>query len=159
MDIMQLRKLRMSPNALLNDFIGSITFIEIGTVKTVYGEGERIDVLLPYKQPDKQDDIVRNVELLQYGNALAKVTIPPQEGDVVLIFNPKNSIVKAKAKPTLTQLACSYYSPIGYKAILLQGLLAEEAKATIQFAKNGALTINCKDKVTINGHLEIAGAN
>ena len=148
----------MSPNLLMTEFISDFQFVEIGTVKTVYGKGKRIDVLLPYKRPDKQEDLLHGVELLQYGNALAKVTIPPQVGDVVLVFLPRSSIADAQAKAEPEQRKISYYNPIGYKAILLQGAIEQNAvKTEITVTDAGALTINCKGEVNINGHLTIAG--
>ena len=113
----------MSPNLLMTEYISDFQFVDIGTIKTVYGEGKRIDVLLPYKRPDKQEDLLHCVELLQYGNAVAKVTIPPQIGDVVLVFLPHSSIADAQAKAEPEQRKISYYNPIGYKANLFSFIL------------------------------------
>lgn len=156
---MQLRKMQMSPNMLMLDFIGTLTFIDIGTVKTVYGKGERIDVLLPYKRPDKQEDLLRGVELLQYGNSTAKVFIPPKTGDSVIVLAPRSAIIDTIANAVPEERVVSHYNPIGYKALLLYGSFDEEPKLDVEITEAGGFNISTKEEVTINGHLTIAGAS
>ena len=159
MDLMLLRKRQMSANYLMQEFISSLTFVEIGTIKNIYKNGLRIDVLLPYKLPDNQEHILANVELLQCGNKVASVFIMPKVGDSVLVFNPRSSITTLEADATPSDLNISRYNSSGLKAILVQGTCAEDPDVSIKVEEGGAVTIDSKSTVTINGHLEIAGAS
>lgn len=163
MDLNQLRKQQMSSNLLLHEFINSCVFIEVGTVNAVYQDGKRIDVLLPYKRPDNQNDVITGVELLQLGGTTAQVFIEPQVGDAVIVFNPHSSTVDLLPNAKPSGEYTGNYSPMGYKALLVNG--TSEVAVTIKkdgkiaINSNTDITVTSKGKVTINGHLEVGASS
>lgn len=167
----QFERLRASCSSLDNKVKSVITALHfgcVGNVSTVYSEGKRIDVTLPYKDSNGDNVVLKGVEVLRPGTHKVKVVYTPEKGDLALVFAMQDLYIEGKFNNTPLPMeqcpAYDRYGDITLKAILVQtneynsdALNIEVKDSEVNVTCNSNQTVNIKAKqVNINnGHLTV----
>ena len=162
MNLSKVRRDQMSPQLLMHEFLTSYTFVDIGNVNAVSEDKNRVDVLLPYKNPDNSDLLIEGVEVLRQGTRKVSISVSPKVGDSVLVFCPRHLLSTTENNHKNEVAPAGYYNQAGMKALLVQGTLSDEPDVTITIDEEQVavitkqpIALNSDDSVTINGHLKV----
>lgn len=153
-----LRSQQVSFDNKIKGLITAIRFSCIGSVKSVYAEGKRIDVVLPYLTVNNEPIILKGIEVLRPGTHKVKITYTPEIGDAVIVLAMQNYNGSTKFAPTpLPQNQCPYFDLYGnttMKALLVQTneentdalnvtIDIKNKEVTIDYP-NATVNLNCK---------------
>lgn len=157
-DYRALRSQQVSFDNKIKGLITNIRFSCIGSVKSVYSEGKRIDVVLPYLTVNNEPIVLKGIEVLRPGTHKVKITYTPEVGDAVIVLAMQNYNGTTKFNSTqLPQNQCPYFELYGnttMKALLVQ--TNEENKDAINISvEDTEIKITCPEKVTINCNADV----
>ena len=159
-DYRSIRGQQVSFENKIKSLITEIRFSCIGSVKLVYAEGKRIDVVLPYLTVNNEPIVLKGIEVLRPGTHKVKITYKPEIGDAVLVFAMHNYNGNTQFSPTpLPKDQCPYFELYGnttMKAILVQTNEVNENAININIEDTSiditcpsSISISCKDTASI----------
>lgn len=153
-----LRSQQISFDNKIRGLITNIRFSCIGSVKSVYAEGKRIDVVLPYLTVNNEPIVLKGIEVLRPGTHKVRITYTPEIGDAVIVFAMQNYNGSTKFAPTpLPKNQCPYFDLYGnttMKALLVQ--TNEDNEESISIAIDDTkIDITCPDTVTLNCNADV----